>query len=78
MSTPELVALKAQAKWLLELAERINCAAQALDKPDDQYNSHVNASGTITNLCPEVCKAASKLRSMPRTHSSYSYLNGTR
>lgn len=65
MDKTQLKAITAQAKWIMSLAERIEYAAQHMDE------SETRPSGTINNLCPELSKAASKLRAMMRYNYFY-------
>ena len=54
--------LKEQAEWTLKLALRIH--STVIGMKNDDPNSPSRHSGTIHNLCPELSKAASKLKQM--------------
>ncbi len=54
--------IKEQAEWMLRLALRIH--GSVISMKGDDTNGPSRESGTIKNLCPELSKAASKLKQM--------------
>jgi hypothetical protein len=58
--------IKEQAAWILQLANKLNSAAENLSEGYDKYHFPCRDNGTITNLSPELSKAASKLKKMAK------------
>lgn len=54
--------IKEQAEWALKLALRIHSSVISMKHAD--LDGPSRDSGTIHNLCPELSKAASKLKQM--------------
>lgn len=54
--------IKEQAEWTLKLALRVHSTVIAMKDDHDKLSSR--DAGTIKNLCPELSKAASKLKQM--------------